>query len=174
MSDTPIDNSGQPPQDPKDLRTQLEAANQDRRQKDTTIRDLQVQNALLSGGLSLNETQVAALNASLGDQEVNKDNVLSTAKNLGWEPAPASSTTSDSTSNTPPAPEPNTPDDPVVKLSMAGLNDLEIANVMANRDNKPSGAFDQAMAEAKSKDEVIAAVKQHGRSVGLVLESDLD
>lgn len=67
--------------------------------------------------------------------------------------------------------------DPRVNQSISGLTQQEEAHIQALRaqaGGTVGGGLDEALGKATSKAEVVAAIRQHGASAGLLLDSDLD
>lgn len=138
------------------------------------------------------------------DQEANAENLKAVATNLGFPSAPPSAPPAEPPAGqTPPAGEgdqnqpgdtsgqgqPPTVDpgtnfltpapgsshpDPRVAASITGLTQQEHAHIMALRGGHDGGNFEEKVKGAKSKEEVLAAIRQFGGNAGLMLDSDLD
>lgn len=196
MSDT--SGTTPPAENPGDLRKKLDAALESNRK--LTVENT-LHRAGLS---HLNEAQQHALTITLPKgTEINAETLKGQATALGFPlevtpPAPPAPPPGDPA--TPPAPgdpvptDPNMPPvpttnfltpfpgsahpDPRVVAAAAGVTEQEYAHVVALRAQAgfPVGgdSLDKAMSQAKTKEEAVAALRQHGSSAGILLDSDLE
>lgn len=186
MSEQP--DPSQQPEDPAGLRKKLEDALTREKEKDAEVKTLKATNALHEAKLGyLNDFQRTALINALGDQDVSAQNLTQMATNLGFqteEQPPTQPTPPQQPgqqTGQPPQPDPAfVPPNPVdavvegVGDSISGLTTQEYAHIMAVRGGGDTSSFEQAVKNAKSKEELLSVISNQGKQVGLVLESDLD
>lgn len=190
----PGDNSeGQQNPDPANLRGQLDASHAREREKDAELKQLKASNALFKANLGhLNEHQQTALINSLGDQEATTENLTAMATTLGFnaqqsapqqQPSPQQQ---QQPAFVPPNPIDAQIDGVDVDQAIQGLTDQEYAHIMAIRGGGDVSGFEAALKAAiadneanhysskRSKEAIREVIRNHGKQVGLYLESDLD
>lgn len=75
----------------------------------------------------------------------------------------------------PPVGDPSAPTpDMIAAAAAAGISAEELASVMAQRPTTYSGTYDDAMKNAKTQEEVMAAIQQAGPTVGVMLSTDVE
>lgn len=189
--------------DPKTLRGKLEAANRTIGELKSQNSGLNSRLVFHEAGLShlSNRRRNALLSDFEDPSKVTKEELLEAAKEEGWDtpPAPPQQTNGDTNGTTqqqtndgtqapvnngiqnPPtgqAPvqgDPNAPTaDMVAAAAAAGISADELASVMAQRPTTFTGTFEDAMKQATTQEEVLAAIQQAGPTVGVVLSTDVE